>query len=562
MPENNQFFTSNTNDYLQQSSLNQFPAPSYGANADLSWQILNDSKEQADVLPSGLPARQSLTSEFGSNNLDTPLTFANAPHQAGYPQYRQTNSQSNLPQSKPFDSASERQMQPSAVQQLPLAQQPVQTQNQQTSQYQQRAQTGQVAQAQTQAQATQFFPALQEPQTHPEPVPTIIEREKHSRLVPFLIGFIGVILGAAVSVGILYAVTGGFRVSGVVAPGSGNAQNQVVISPSISDDATLAEAVAAKTMPSVVNIDVYADPRDSALFNDFGSSQNNGGDNLEQYGLGSGIILTEDGYILTNYHVIADGRQFLVSVGDDQQYEASVVGSDASSDLAVIKVDATGLVPIEVADSSAARIGEWVMALGSPFGLEKSVSTGIISALYRSTTMTSTAGVTIYANLIQTDAAINPGNSGGALVDAEGKLVGINTLINSSSGTYSGVGFAIPSNYAIQVADQIMAGKTVEHPFLGVSLQSVTPGNARQLGISQTSGVLIASVVPDSAASNAGVRVGDVVVAFDGKAVSTASELIINVRSHLVGDEVVLTVMRDSQTLDLRLILGSDADAK
>jgi putative serine protease PepD len=379
-------------------------------------------------------------------------------------------------------------------------------------------------------------------------------------MTSFLIGVVGVIVGALLSVGILYIITNGLRVSNVLpsVTSSGDAAT-LTITPNLSDDATLAEAVAAKTMPSVVNIDVYADPTANTLFNDAGPTQDEG--NLEQYGLGSGIILTADGYILTNYHVIEDGKQFLVSVDEDQQYEATVVGSDPSSDLAVLKVETSGLTPIEKAQSDEVDIGDWVMALGSPFGLEKSVSTGIVSALYRSTTMQSTTGVTIYANLIQTDAAINPGNSGGALVNAEGKLIGINTLINSSSGTYSGVGFAIPSDYAIQVAEQIMAGKTVEHPFLGVTLQSVTPSNARELGTSETSGVLVASVVSGSAADRAGIQKGDIVVAFDGKAVSTASELIINVRGHLVGDEVTLTVLRGSNTTDLKVTLGSDAEA-
>ncbi|MDR2108994.1 MAG: trypsin-like peptidase domain-containing protein [Coriobacteriales bacterium] len=398
---------------------------------------------------------------------------------------------------------------------------------------------------------------MHQPGAHqPLPAPSA----KSSKAASFLIGLIGVVIGALLSVGILYVVTDGFHTNTVISTPSGGSGTPITINPSASDNATLAEAVAAKTMPSVVNIDVYANPSDNALFNDAGPALGEGEGNLEKYGLGSGIILSADGYILTNYHVIEEGKQFLVSVDKDQKYEATVVGSDPSSDLAVLKVDATGLTPIEKADSNGVQIGEWVMALGSPFGLEKSVSTGIVSALYRSTTMQSTAGVTIYANLIQTDAAINPGNSGGALVNAEGKLIGVNTLINSTSGTYSGVGFAIPSEYAIQVADQIMAGKTVEHPFLGVTLQTVTPGNARQLGTPETSGILIASVVSGSAADQAGVKKGDVVVAFDGKEVATASELIINVRGHLVGDEVTLTVLRGSEKLDLKVTLGSDAN--
>jgi putative serine protease PepD len=381
---------------------------------------------------------------------------------------------------------------------------------------------------------------------------------KTSKLAVFLVGLLGVVVGTLLTVGILFVVTGGFSGSSTLPTTGGSSNTPINITASVSEDATLAEVVAAKTMPSVVNIDVYASPAANTFFNDMGSSQG-GEDSLEMYGLGSGIILSEDGYILTNYHVVEGGKQFLVSVDEDQQYEASIVGYDESSDLAVLKVEASGLTPIEKADSSAARIGEWVMALGSPFGLEKSVSTGIVSALDRSTTMQSASGVAIYANMIQTDAAINPGNSGGALVDAEGKLVGVNTLISSDSGNSSGVGFAIPSNYAFQIAEQIMAGKTVEHPFLGVTLQSVTSANSKQLGTSETNGVLVASVVSGSAAGNAGIMQGDIVTAFDGKAVTSAVELLIDVRSRMVGDEVTLTVQRGGETLDIKVTLGSDA---
>ena len=205
-----------------------------------------------------------------------------------------------------------------------------------------------------------------------------------------------------------------------------------------------------KSLPSVVSITAQGETEDSG-------------------GVGSGVILDADGNILTNYHVIEGATALVVRTDDGNSYEAEVVGTDESSDLAVIRLkdakDAT-LTPIEIGDSDGIAVGEWVMAIGSPFGNEQSVSTGIVSALYRSTALQSTSGTSIYANMIQTDAAINPGNSGGALVNAEGELIGINSVIESYSGSSSGVGFAIPVNYAINIANQIIAGETPVHPYL------------------------------------------------------------------------------------------------
>ena len=184
-------------------------------------------------------------------------------------------------------------------------------------------------------------------------------------------------------------------------------------------------------------------------------------------GAGSGVIISTDGYIITNNHVV-EGADAIKATVNGVEYDAKVVGSDSSSDIAVIKVDADDLTPVEIGSSSDLQVGEWVMALGSPFGLENSVSTGVVSALQRSNTMQdSTTGETvIYPNMIQTDATINPGNSGGALVDSQGKLIGINSMISSYSGSSSGVGFAIPIDYAIDLAQQIIEGKTPPMPSL------------------------------------------------------------------------------------------------
>ncbi|NLG11171.1 MAG: trypsin-like serine protease [Coriobacteriaceae bacterium] len=396
---------------------------------------------------------------------------------------------------------------------------------------------------------------------YPNAVPAIKEKRKTAKGLAFLMGLLGVIIGAALSYGILYFATDGFHftnvtnVDNVSSSGSGN----ITITPP-GEDASLAEVVAAKVLPSVVNIDVYVESYGSDGFfddNALGSDSSS----LQESGLGSGVVITEDGFILTNYHVVEGGARFMVRFDENVQLEASVVGSDPSSDLAVLKVDASGLTPIEVADSDLVKVGEWVMALGSPFGLEKSVSTGIISALFRSTTMESTTGVNIYANMIQTDAAINPGNSGGALVNSQGKLIGINTLISSSSGSSSGVGFAIPSNYAMTIADQIMAGEDVEHAYLGVTLSSLDPATAERLGLTVDAGAYVESVVPGSPADSAGIEQGDIITKFDNVTIASAAQLIIGVRGHLVDDEVEMEIVRDGRTITIDVKLGSDTQS-
>ena len=198
------------------------------------------------------------------------------------------------------------------------------------------------------------------------------------------------------------------------------------------------------------------------------------------------------------------------------------------------------------------------MAIGSPFGNEQSVSTGIVSALYRSTALQSASGTSIYANMIQTDAAINPGNSGGALVNDEGHLIGINSVIESYSGSSSGVGFAIPVNYAINIANQIIDGETPVHPYLGVSLMSVNAYNARTNELAVDSGAYVAEVTADGPAAQAGIQKGDIVTAVDGEGIASADGLIIALREHEVGDEVTLTVVRGKDETEVKVTLGSD----
>jgi putative serine protease PepD len=376
----------------------------------------------------------------------------------------------------------------------------------------------------------------------------------------FVMGLLGIVVGASVTFGVIYLVTGSKAPQASSSNGVSYVSNAggtpIVVTP-LPDDPNLPEAVAAKVTPSIVNIDVYVDAWPRRSLQDSGSLSD---DSYQQYGAGSGVIISEDGYILTNYHVLEGAQQFLVGINGTERLEAKLVGADPSSDLAVIKVETQGLTPIEIGDSSLANVGQWVMAVGSPYGLERSVSTGIVSALYRSTTMESTGGTNIYANLIQTDAAINPGNSGGALVDSEGKLLGITTLIASSSGSSSGVGFAIPVNYAMNIAEQIISGTGVSHAFLGVTLQTVDTTNAARLGTTAKSGAYLESVVAGSPAEQAGLKRGDIITAFNGKPVTTAAEIIIDVRGQAVGDTVSLTVLRGSESIKVDVVLGADKE--
>ena len=361
------------------------------------------------------------------------------------------------------------------------------------------------------------------------------ERKPHGGLKAAVVGLAAGAVGAAAIVGVLLG-TGVIGKSTSIVTTQGPNQT-ITIDPS-SEDTSLANAVAAKDLPSVVSIYMTTS---------------------EGSGVGSGVVLDTDGNILTNYHVVEGATSLSVSA-NGKTYDAKVVGSDESSDLAVVKIDpgSDTLTPIEVGDSSSLQVGDWVMSIGSPFGLEQSVSTGIVSSLYRSTMLQGTSGNTIYTNLIQTDAAINPGNSGGALVDDEGKLVGINSIIESASGSSSGVGFAIPSNYAVEIAQKIINGEAITHAYLGGSFQTVTAQNASRAGLSVNQGAYVAEVTSGSPADKAGIKQGDVITAIDGEEITSSDGVVLAVRSHNVGDTVSVTLARGSQTQTVSVTLGSD----
>lgn len=365
----------------------------------------------------------------------------------------------------------------------------------------------------------------------------------------FLLGFLGAVVACALAFGVYSAL--GKNSSSVTLGSDGSGTNITVT----GDDATLAEAVAQKALPSVVNINVYTASQSQAQ----GFMRSSSTQEYTQSSLGSGVILSDDGYILTNYHVI-EGADKLQVVASGGEYEAKVVGTDPSSDLAVIKIEASGLPAVEIGSSSDLVTGEWVMAVGSPFGLEQSVSTGIVSAVSRSSSsLYSSESEAIYTNMIQTDAAINPGNSGGALVDKNGKLIGISTLIASTSGSSSGVGFAIPVDYAMKIAEQIIAGQTPSHAQLGVSLTTVNSSVAARYNLPVSEGAYVTRVTSNSGASKAGIAEGDIITKVGDSKVTSASDLIIAVRSHNPGDTVSVTFNRSGSEQTVDVVLGTDS---
>lgn len=421
-------------------------------------------------------------------------------------------------------------------------------------------------------QQQQYYQQPQHPQ-HPAGAVTV-EKKSHGGRT-FLLAFLGAAVACAIGLGgfgIWQSMNGGSSSSndGGQSTQLGSQNSGSINATDAESDQTLAEAVAQKALPSVAAIDVYANQSNAGGMYGFGSNSGSSSDTLTEASLGSGVVLTADGYIITNYHVIAGGDAYKVTV-EGETYDAEVVGSDPSSDIAVIKAkDASGLTPIEIGNSDDLIIGEWVMTIGSPFGLEQSVATGIVSATSRSQIMDastdqygqSSGETTIYPNMIQTDAAINPGNSGGALVDADGKLIGINTLITSYSGNYSGVGFAIPVNYAVNLAQQIIDGKTPTHAQLGVSLSTVNAQNAQRYGLSVDEGAYVAAVSEGSGAAEAGLQEGDIITKFDGQDVASASDLMLDVRSKNPGDKVTLDVNRNGETKQVEVTLGSDENSQ
>jgi serine protease Do len=267
-----------------------------------------------------------------------------------------------------------------------------------------------------------------------------------------------------------------------------------------------------------------------------------------QEGIGSGVVVTKDGYILTNNHVVDGADEVKVALQDGREFTAKVIGRDPKTDIAVIKVDAKDLPAVPMADSDKVEVGDVVLAVGNPFGIGQTVTTGIVSATGRG----GTVGLD-YEDFIQTDAAINPGNSGGALVDAEGRLIGINTAILSRSGGNQGIGFAIPANLARDVMGNLVKDGHVTRGYLGVMIQDVTPGLAKEFKLKDNKGALVGEVTPRSPAEKAGLKDGDIIIEFNGKAVTDSRHLKLEVARIQPGETVPVKILRDgaSKTLDV-----------
>jgi serine protease Do len=272
-----------------------------------------------------------------------------------------------------------------------------------------------------------------------------------------------------------------------------------------------------------------------------------------QHAQGSGFLISADGLVLTNAHVVEGAKEVTVKLSDHREFKAKVLGSDRSSDIAVLKIDGRGLPAVTLGDSDQLGVGDYVLAIGEPFGLEETATAGIVSAKGRSLPGDG------YVPFIQTDAAVNPGNSGGPLFDANGSVVGINAQIYSNSGGFQGVSFAIPINLAVQVKDQIVKTGKVVHARLGVEVQPLNQSLAESFKLKTPNGALVAKVVPDSAAAQAGIKVGDVILALNGAGILDAGQLSQRVGVLTPGDKATLEIWRDGRSVSLTATIGNAA---
>lgn len=375
------------------------------------------------------------------------------------------------------------------------------------------------------------------------------------------------------------AVTGAFVLGAVLFVGHGNvfasAGNGVA---PLDDESTAAltaldramEAVTTRVTPAVVNVAVTSKV----------DARENGGDQMQQippelrkffggmmpqqqgpqieHGIGSGVIISQDGFIVTNAHVVDGATQVRVTLHDRRIMTAKVVGVDKLTDLAVIKVDARDLPAIAWGDSTKLKPGQTVLAFGSPFGLSGTITRGIVSAINRPNPFRDNPRAP--GSYIQTDAAINPGNSGGALVNARGELMGINTFIISESGSFAGAGFAIPAQLVRTTAEQLMKNGKIEHGYLGININDVTPENAQFFNVADATGALVAQVQPDSPASKGGLKQGDVVKQVNGEKTDTASALQMAVSEMQPGTPLKLDIVRDGKPMTLKLTVGAFKD--
>ena len=316
---------------------------------------------------------------------------------------------------------------------------------------------------------------------------------------------------------------------------------------------------ALRAMPAVVNIFTAKEVKlpQHPFMNDplfrhfFGDEARGRGETRRSSSLGSGVIISKQGYILTNFHVIEAADEIEVLLSDKRRAVAKVVGGDPESDLAVIKIDLTNIPSIEFGRPESAQVGDVVLAIGNPYGVGQTVTQGIVSALGRSQ-----LGISTFENYIQTDAAINPGNSGGALVDSAGRLLGINTAIYSRSGGSAGIGFAIPANMARQVMDQIIATGAVTRGFIGIEPQEITAELAESFKLPRDQGVLVAGVVRGGPADKAGIKPGDVLIEVAGAPVRDAGGMLNLIAQLTPGDNARLKMVRQGQPTEVTVTIG------
>ena len=380
-----------------------------------------------------------------------------------------------------------------------------------------------------------------------------------SKIAPWLLGMAG---GALVVMGTMRATEPvGVKVAEKVPVAMAAEDEPAVRTAGVT---TSFASVVKKASPAVVNISstkmVKAGSMrpflDDPMFRRFFGDEFRGRGNpppRKEHSLGSGVIVSGDGYILTNNHMVDGADEIKVALANDKnEYVAKIVGRDPKTDLAVLKIDAKNLPVISLGNSDKIQVGDVVLAIGSPFGLSQTVTMGIVSGMGRGN-----MGIEDYEDFIQTDAAINPGNSGGALVDAQGRLLGINTAILSGTGGNQGVGFAIPVNLAHFVMERLIKSGKVERGYLGVKIQSLTPELAQEFKVPGNQGALISEVTDDSAAGQAGIKTGDVVIEFNGKPVTDSRHLSLAVAECAPGSTIPLKVLRQGSEKTFRVTLKS-----
>lgn len=409
-------------------------------------------------------------------------------------------------------------------------------------------------------ESSKNFKTVQNPNAYKE----VYKKEKngnsHGFGKNFLLPFFSGILGCSLVIGTCFGVPSIksklLNNSNMLSNTNSNSENSGYVSQtSLSNYSDTSIYAANKILPSIVGIKVEYNV--NSLISMFG----NKGQTTTASASGSGIIISEDGYILTNNHIVAtsssesyyevsEATKLTVTLfNDETEYEAKIVGTDEQTDLAVIKIDKTGLSKAEFADSDSIKVGEFAMAVGNPLGMQSSITCGVISAINRE--VTDTEGKKY--NLIQTDAAINSGNSGGALVNSEGKVIGINTLKLSGTGI-EGMGFAIPINSTTDITSQLIQYSKVKRPYIGISGMDLTEETAKKYNL--VVGIYVKSVDDFSAGEKAGIKSGDVIIEAEGKKITKMNELNEIKNSHKIGDEMKIKVNRDGKEKELTITLG------